>query len=242
MNSFLKDIRNALRTAFFVKRCSYCGEVVFPNENLCDECKTALRPQGELCSKCGLEKSKCTCKKYNYKCEYDEFTAPFIFTNSIAKGVIRFKSYGYTELAKPYADEIVAAVKENFDSVDFDCVTYVPLHKSRLRKRGYNQAKLLAQAVADDMDLPLGDLLIKVRRTKSQRSSTARERRANLHGAFDLPLNESADGKRILLIDDIKTTGSTLSECALTLRAYGAKRVSAAAVAVVDETVQRSRK
>ena len=240
MNRLIKSLFSAISTAVFVKRCAYCGEVIFHSDTLCDDCKAAPRLKGERCPKCGLQKEKCTCDKFNYKAEYEELTAPFVFTKSIAKGIIRLKLYGYTELAKPLGVEVADAVRKNFADVKFDCVTYVPLHKSRQRKRGYNQSELIAIGVADSLDLPLETLLIKVRRTKSQRMSTARERRANLHGAFDLPLDKSAEGKRILLIDDIKTTGSTLNECALTLHAYGAKCVYAATVAVVDEAVKQN--
>ncbi|MBE6720841.1 MAG: ComF family protein [Ruminococcaceae bacterium] len=233
--SMLKELFKKLIVMFIPSRCRLCATVTEVSSCLCDDCKTALRPNGKLCHKCGLTKEDCKCDEHNYKFEYAQFTAPFYFCNSIAKGIIRFKNYGYTELAKPYAAEIVNSINANFDSKNFDCVTYVPMRKIRRRKRGYNQSQLLANEVAEIMHLPVRDLLIKTRRTKSQRSSSARERRANLHGAFDLAQSENADGLRVLIIDDVKTTGSTLSECALTLKAYGAECIYAATVAVVDE-------
>lgn len=231
----IKIAADSLGVLIYPRRCKLCGEVIEPDKKLCSDCKKAPRPEGELCHKCGLTKENCKCDENSFRCEYTAFAAPFYFENSIAKGIVRFKNFDYTELAQSYAAEMAECIKDNFGDAEFDCVTYIPLQKSRERKRGYNQAQLLAKELAKRLDLPLEDLLIKTRRTKTQRTSSAKERRVNLHGAFDLALGKEADGKCILLVDDIKTTGSTLNECALTLRAYGADSVYACAVAVVDE-------
>ena len=221
-------------------RCDLCGDVVFPDECRCEKCEAALRPTGKLCKKCGLPTEDCKCDEHKFRNEYAEFVAPLYFHDSIAKGLIRFKSYGYTELADGYAKEIAKCVRERYDGVAFDCVTYVPMRRLRQWHRGYNLGKLLADAVSAETGVPCEDLLIKTRNTKSQRFSTAKERRVNLHGAFDLPLDKEVADKTVLLIDDVKTTGSTLNECALTLRAYGAKAVYAAAAEVVNENIRNN--
>ena len=235
MIKVLRDAMAAIAFAFIPDRCSLCGEVVMHGETYCDDCADALRPKGELCPKCGKEKENCDCDEVKFRCDYTAFAAPFYFRNSIARGIIRFKNYNRTELAKTYADEISCCVHERFADAEFDCVTYIPMTGFRQFRRGYNQSKILAEAVAEKLSLPLEDLLVKTRKTKSQRNISARERKTNLHGAFDLAMNAGAEGKCILIVDDIKTTGSTLSECALTLKAYGAKDVYATAVALVDK-------
>ena len=219
----------------FTNRCRLCGAVISPVDTICEDCENARRPSGTLCPKCGLTKDVCKCKNSGHICEYKEFAAPFYFEGSIAMGLVRFKNSGYKELCSEYSKEIANCVKERFKDAEFDCVTYVPMRKMREFRRGYNQAKLLAQGVADELGLPLKDLLIKVHHTRTQRGSSAKERRVNLHGAFDLAPNKEVDDKCILIIDDVKTTGSTLNECAFTLRAFNAKTVYAASVAVVDE-------
>jgi ComF family protein len=231
---------DAVSVLLYPRRCALCGEVIEAGKKLCPECKKALRPTGDLCRKCGKIKEHCRCDDDRFHCEYAAFAAPFYFDKSIAKGIVRFKNFGYTELADSYADEIVKCIEEQFGDVRFDCVTYIPLRKMRERKRGYNQAQLLAAAIAKRLDIPVEDLLIKTRRTKTQRTRSAKERRVNLHGAFDLAFGKEADGKCVLLVDDIKTTGSTLNECALTLRAYGADAIYACAVAVVDEDLRKA--
>lgn len=238
----IKNAADAVGVLIFPRRCALCGEVIETDKRYCSECKNAPRPKGELCRKCGITKEHCKCNEQNYRCEYAAFAAPFYFDKSIAKGIVRYKNFGYTELAESYADELSKCVKENFDDVAFDCITFVPLRKMRQRKRGYNQSQLLAEALSKRLGVPTEDLLIKTRRTKTQRTSSAKERRVNLHGAFDLTLGREADGKNVLLVDDIKTTGSTLNECALTLRAYGADSVYACAVAVADNEARRNDK
>ena len=238
MNKELKGTADFYKKVLFTKRCELCGEVIYPVDTLCEECKNADRPEGKLCKKCGLPEDDCNCKKSHHICEYSAFAAPFYFDGSIAVGLVRFKNSGYAELASAYIKEIVNCVRERFVDVEFDCVTYVPMRKFREYKRGYNQSKLLAQGVADELGLPLEDLLIKVHHTKTQRGSSAKERRVNLHGAFDLAPNKDVKDKRVLIVDDVKTTGSTLNECAFTLRAYYAKSVYATSVAVVKKEKQ----
>ena len=236
MSSFGKKAIDTIKYSFLTKRCKLCGEVIYQCEDYCDKCKNAPRIEGEICKKCGKSVDTCTCDKDKFTAEYDEICAPFTFDGSIAGGIVRFKNYGYLKLADSYADEMIASMKKHFESTDFDCVTYVPAHKLRKRRRGYNQSQVLAGKVAEKMNLPLEDLLVKITYTRHQRGSSATVRKKNVKGSFDLSYDVSAEGKSVLLIDDIKTTGSTLNECALTLVAYGARSVSCATVAIVDDS------
>jgi ComF family protein len=106
----------------------------------------------------------------------------------------------------------------------FDAVVPVPLHRSRLRRRGFNQAELLARGVAAGLNAPFSDTLRAVRKTRDQVELSAADRRANVAGAF--AVRERARG-RILLVDDVFTTGATTSECAESLLAGGAQEVHA---------------
>ncbi len=223
-----------LRLAVLPARCDLCGTVVTLHETRCADCRQAARPKGKLCTKCGLPKEKCLCEKQRHPDEFRAFTAPYYFRSSIAKGVSRFKNYGYAELASAMAAEMASNVRTRFEGVEFDCVTAVPMRPLRKRRRGYNQAELLAKALSEQLNIPYEPLLTKVMDTPSQRYSTAKERRVNLRAAFDLAPKAEVDGKTVLLADDIKTTGSTLNACALTLRAYGAAAVYATAFAVVE--------
>jgi ComF family protein len=111
------------------------------------------------------------------------------------------------------------------DSADVVCA--VPLHESRLEQRGFNQSALIAEVVADSIGRPLRPLLERTRPTLPQVDLPAQSRAANVRGAFEARLQEVIEDKRVLLIDDLYTTGATLAECARVLRRAGAAEVRA---------------
>jgi ComF family protein len=113
----------------------------------------------------------------------------------------------------------------------FDLVVPVPLHAARERERGFNQATLLAELLARRITVPLEPLLERIRYTTTQTAYDRAERMENLHDAFRLRKNRDVRELRVLLIDDVLTTGSTLSECARVLKAAGAVSVHAATAA-----------
>ncbi|MFL6538639.1 MAG: ComF family protein [Chthoniobacterales bacterium] len=113
----------------------------------------------------------------------------------------------------------------------FDLVVAVPLHSARQRERGFNQAALLAELLARETGLRLHDVLERIRYTTTQTAYDRAERMRNLEGAFRLRRGADVQGLRVLLIDDVLTTGSTLSECARVLKAAGAVSVHAATAA-----------
>ena len=113
----------------------------------------------------------------------------------------------------------------------FDLVVPVPLHPARLRERGFNQAELLAKILAQKTNVPLHRALERVRYTTTQTAFDRAERMENLRDAFRLRKKIAVRGLRVLLVDDILTTGSTLSECARVLRDAGAQSVYAVTAA-----------
>lgn len=239
MKKRAKNFIDTLMCVLFPRRCALCGSVTEIDKYICDDCKNAKRPSGKVCKKCAHSPDNCECKGKIY--DYKELCAAYYFNGSIATGIVRFKNSGFTELKTAFAHEMSKCIKERYADIHFDCITYVPLHKSRLKERGYNQAKLLAQEISKELDIPLDDLLIKVRNTKSQRSINQNERKGNLRAAFDLALDKDVKDKTILLIDDVKTTGSTLNECATTLRAYDAKAVYTAVIAAAKDNKNKTK-
>lgn len=163
-----------------------------------------------------------------------------------ARGVVHQLKYGGMRvLAAPMA-ELMATYCPGV-LANADLLVPVPLHPRRVRRRGYNQAVLLAEALAAHTGLAVRPALLeRTRDTRSQVGLSRAERRANVGGAF-APL-EPLDGQRVLLVDDVCTTGATLSACAVALRAAGARRVAALtfarAVAAPDlaRVVTRTRK
>lgn len=227
----IKEVIRKILYCIFPRRCNLCGEIVALDESRCEDCLVSHRIQGEICQLCGREKDKCCCR--SGKPEYKGIAAPYYFEENIVSAVHRFKFRGYKELANGMGDEIAECIRYRYSDISFDCVTYVPLTKKRMKQRGYNQSQLLANVVADKLELCCEELLIKIVDNKSQRSKNAKQRKMNVLGVYDINENTDVANKTILLIDDVKTTGSTLSECAKILKGYGAKEVYAAVFTIV---------
>ena len=162
------------------------------------------------------------------------FTAcisPLYYEDKVRESLLRYKFYNRTSYAEYYGILIAECVEEYIDS-HVDIITWVPLSKKRLRKRGYDQAQLLAEVVSRQLNIPCIPLLHKDRNTKPQsRTGSAEKRKTNISGAYSTRNHEEIRGKTILLIDDIVTTGSTFSECARMLGMTGAEKIYCAAAA-----------
>lgn len=233
-------IREALEKFLYVlfpRRCDLCGDVVEFDKSRCNECTNSVRIFGEICDRCGHTKSDCKCKKNADKMEYKSVCAPFYFDGNIVKAVHRFKFYGFNELSVGMGKEIALTVKERYNDVSFDLVTYVPMTNKRQKKRGYNQSLLLARSVSEEMNIPCVKCLVKIRDTDSQRSQSAKNRKLNVFGAYDIANDVDFTDKTILIVDDVKTTGNTLNECAKMLKGYKAKAVYAASFAIAKQNV-----
>lgn len=149
-----------------------------------------------------------------------------------------FKYDRVAPLTRPLAQLLGLVLYQEPALRQVDIIVPVPLYPARERLRGYNQALLLARQLARTFNLPLAAAaLIRTRDTASQTGLTPRQRRENVRGAFKVPDSSRIKGKRILLIDDVATTGATLSACARALKRAGAASVQAATVARVVEWV-----
>ena len=157
--------------------------------------------------------------------------SPLYYEDKVRESLLRYKFHSCTSYAEYYGLLIAECVEEYIDT-QLDIITWVPLSKKRLKKRGYDQAKLLAEIVSKQLNIPCAQLLFKERNTKPQsRTGSAEKRKSNISGVYSVIAPEMIEGKRILLIDDIVTTGSTFSECARTLGMAGAEKIYCAAAA-----------
>ena len=149
--------------------------------------------------------------------EYSEVTQEFIHT---------FKYRKLDRFSFAFGAELATVLKEFYKYPQIDAIVPVPLHKQRLKERGFNQSQLLAQAIADNTKIDLLDnVLFRSRYTKPQAKMNRQERIKNVQGAFELAGNSVLTDKIIVLVDDVLTTGSTMNECARVLKQGGAKAV-----------------
>lgn len=156
--------------------------------------------------------------------------APLRYEDSVRRSLLRYKFHGVTAYSAAYAEFLAKAI----DGSDISCdiITWVPLSRQRLRRRGYDQARLLAEETAKRLDVPCEQLLIKTVDNRPQSGiRNAAERRKNAEGVYALSAPEKVKDRRVLVIDDIVTTGATLSACTLVLQRAGCAAVYAAAAA-----------
>ncbi len=165
---------------------------------------------------------------------FDGLVVRAVYTGPIRDSIHAFKYLNQTRLAGPLTDLLENTVRDQGWEVDL--VTAVPMHESRLRERGYNQAALLARSLAERQGWPfVPEAIRRIRATASQVTLSASERKENVAGAFEAS-EQLVHARRVLIVDDVLTTGATLSACADALRAAGALMVFGAAVAsAVDD-------
>ncbi len=205
-------------------------DIFFPPK--CCMCRLLLDNHSDLiCPNC---RKQLPYTKNGGKSKGNFFTAcvsPLYYEGDVREALLRYKFQRATGYAEPFGKLLAECIEEYIDS-EVDIISWVPLSKKRYRERGYDQAKLLAQVVSREVGIPCVAVLKKVRNTKPQsRTGSGEKRRANISGAYTVIDVNAVKGKRILLIDDIVTTGSTFSECARTLGMAGADKVYCAAAA-----------
>ncbi len=215
----------------FGNHCKYCGELIPFGETLCNECETDLpRITGEKCKLCGAGKDRCSCKKT--KMRYDGICAPFYYEKTIETAIRKYKFADKPYIAKVLATDMAETVKADFADIKFDFIDYIPFSKSQNKKRKYNPAGEIAKEMSKILGIPVCNVLTKPFETETQHISGAFYRKGNVAGAYDTLDNMDLQGKTVLLVDDIKTTGSTLNECARVLKIAGAERVYCAVAAL----------
>jgi len=215
---------------FFPERCLCCHEPVPAGAGCCEKCAASLpRIEGDVCPFCGRGKGRCSCG--HRRRHFDGCVSCFYYEAGMERGILAFKKEGSAVTASYLAAEMAAAVRLRTAGLRFALIAYVPMTARDRRARGFNQARLIAKALSGELLLPMGDILVKIQETAPQKKLTAIQRSGNMLGVFDLAEGAVVKNKRILLVDDIITTGATLDECAKMLKIYGAESVVAATVA-----------
>ena len=220
----------------FPNKCIACGEIIERDEFLCEYCYEMIEDVdlSKICFRCGLNKKDCQCKKHVY--HFAGCAAPFrnIKDGSAQNAMYRYK---FGKVKSPllfFANEMAKVVKVVYNDIDFDGIAYVPMHMRKQLSRGFNQSEQLAIRLGDILNLKVYDRLLSAKyNPKSQHDLSLDERFQNVKGFYFA--NYKVTGKTILLVDDIKTTGATLDECAKQLLKAGADNVYCVCGLVTDK-------
>ena len=210
-------------------KCPFCGRVLERGEEgWCASCQQDLpwtEPGGgkavEGCAAC---------------------LSPLWYRDGAREGMHRYKFGGGRGHARLFGELMAQCLRDRWDG-PVDLITWAPLHPKRKKERGYDQAELLARRVGEAAGIPVLPTLEKVRAAGAQsRLQSEEERRANIAGAYRPLPGVDLAGKRVVLVDDVVTTGSTLAECAACLRSAGAQTVAALTLARARVTFSREKK
>lgn len=203
---------NPILKLLFPPKCMLCGMPLREDEEICGQCRQKVL----------LNTAPPRVEKGAF---FDKAAAGLWYETDVRNAIQGLKYREKQNYAQPLARVMVYAYQHKIGE-ECDLIAFVPTNPSTLRRRGYDQAQLLAEALAEMLDLPWLSALEKTRETTPMHGLKVDARRANVLGAYRVCCQqELLKGKRVLLVDDILTTGSTLSECARMLKTAGAARV-----------------
>lgn len=212
-----------------MKLYHFLMELLFPPK--CVLCRKLLKSgEIDLCRECRADAPEYAGKKINIRF-LDSFAAVWYYEGNVRRSLLRFKFYNARSYGVSYGRILAMRLQREYPD-GFDMLTWVPVSRLRKLHRGYDQVELLAKAVGRELGLSPVPTLKKIRNNRPQsRLKDPAARRANVLGAYRLLEGAAVKGQRVLLLDDILTTGATAGECARVLLSAGAKEVHCAAVA-----------
>ncbi|MBQ5699633.1 MAG: ComF family protein [Lachnospiraceae bacterium] len=228
MKKFKKE---AILNILFPRRCPVCGGIVKPAGRLiCPSCFRELSfVKSPTCKKCGKEIEDETmefcedCMAHRHTFEYG--MALLNYNDAAKNSMVQIKYHNKREYLDFYGAALAVRFEREIRKMKVDAIVPVPVHPSRRRKRGFNQAEVLAKILGERLGIPVkSELLKRTKKTLPQKELTVGERLKNLSGAFwagEIP----SDIRRVLLVDDIYTTGSTVEACTRVLKASGVETI-----------------
>lgn len=217
-------------------RCPVCGDIVIPkDEKICIPCRKKLHyikePRCKKCSK-PIEQED---KEYCSDCERKNFQfvrgfSVWVYDDVMKHSISEYKYHSKKEYAKFYTQEMISCYGNTIEKLSPDAIVPIPIHRSKYVERGFNQAELLARGIGKELKIPvLSELLIRNKKTLPQKQLSDKERLRNLREAFGFNgkvANQiQKEIHRVLLVDDIFTTGSTIEACTNILMKNGIKEI-----------------
>ena len=226
--------RNSLIDYFlcsvFPRRCKYCGKVIKPERTVCSDCEQLPEIKDPVCMHCGCNEKDCVCKKKSHF--YEMAGAPFYYEGAIKKAVGRFKFKGIYYLSDSFAQDMAKTLENRLGEREYDYITFIPFSKKQKRRREFNCSELLARSLSEITGIECRELLKRIFDTDRQHLTGTVTRKGNVFGVYEVVDKNEVKGKKILIIDDIKTSGATVDECAKMLRFRGAQYVDCLTFAI----------
>lgn len=214
--NFSKKILDLL----YPKRCCFCGQISYTEK--CPDCAEKVIYIAEpRCKKCGRP-VRYDEQEYCYECQrlshfYIQGKSIWLHKSPVNNSIYQFKYHNRRIFGEYYAHEMYRLFRKDIEAWKIDVIIPIPLHKKRRRKRGYNQAEIVAKELGEKVGIPVDcKFVFRKKATKAQKELTAKDRKQNLKNAFEVKDTRYQE-KNILLIDDIYTTGSTIDAVAETI-------------------------
>ncbi len=213
---------------FFPRICLICNQPIPESKNyVCESCWSAISPAVNSHLKSLWLKRAAGADVY-----FSGYHSCFLFNDSVQKIIHSLKYEKIKNIVGEIAKKAVPPMLENSEITSSDYIIPVPLHKKKLKERGFNQSAVFTREVSKYLHIPCKEnCLLRKRYTQTQTKLDAEERRINVSNAFDVKNGEEISNCKILLVDDLITTGSTINECAKVLLAAGARSVFALSIA-----------
>lgn len=240
---FREATKEILRMVF-PRRCPGCGDVIAADSLVCSRCDRAfVRVSPPFCMRCGRHVedetqelcSECMTKEHSYSCGI----AVFEYDGLMKKSMSNFKFNGWRENSEFYVNEAVLLASERIKAFKPDAIIPVPIHSSKRAARGFNQTEVIAESLGMALGIPVvKDFLLRTRKTGAMKKLDLESRKTNLGSAFSCniqkyPIDDvKRNYKRVFLLDDIYTTGSTMQCCTSTLKESGVATVGIISIAI----------
>ncbi len=214
----------------YPRRCPICNNIITNGIKVCDKCSEKLvRIKQPTCFKCGKPVINREIE-YCFDCEkipklYIKGFPAFVYTDNIRESLMGYKYNNKREYTNFYVEEILEMYKEKFISIGFDGIIPVPIHKSKKKIRGYNQAELIGKELSKAINVPIiTNVVVRCEKTLPQKELNDKERVKNLKRAFKIEANKVKLDK-VLLVDDIYTSGATIQAITYLLQEKGVNEV-----------------
>lgn len=244
----LSFVQKAISDLFFPRICTFCDSSdVAADANLCDKCRNSIRfVSGHVCSVCGSPAAgfdqgkaavcgRCLTQPPRYrKARYGTY-----YEGPLREALVRFKYQGALHAGQGLSELLIQSFHRHYAPSEFDIIVAVPIHRNRLISRGFNQSMVLAQRLSSETGIRLDRFAVeKIKDTPPQVGLPRPERIRNLKESFGISNPAAVRDWRVLLVDDVGTTGSTIAECAKTIATGKAARVDVLVLALRSDNIR----